>query len=125
MDEIEIRSGTFCAHIDLSKLHLIPQRNLERLVKIARAEPENEFALRVLDLWSQACLETANSELKAAEQDYSTNYKEVNPRSRTKAARAILAENKRLRSRVQECRVRLRQAQKLFALLCNQTSAKE
>lgn len=96
---ITVRHMLFRADIYLDRLEDMPLRNFQRLLRIAAKDPQlNEEAIQLLREHFERQVPEARTVMQTAAKAYLDGYKDVNRRSRKKAVRDILNENKRLKA---------------------------
>lgn len=98
---LEIHDGDFSLKIYLDKLHEFPVSNFRRLLRLLRAYPEE---MERLGAYLQERYETCRADWARRSEEYAEDYRPVNPRSRTAAAKQIRAENKVLTDNLREAK---------------------
>lgn len=102
-DTYLIRAGTFRAALLAERLAEMPRPQFRKLLRLARAFPENQPVLDAMGSDIPARAAEAERAWRAAVQDYRANWKHVaHPRSRKPEIAEIVAENRRLKAAVRK-----------------------
>ena len=96
MRKLVFRQGHFTIAVDADRIGDLTRQNFRKILSIARSDNINDADLQRLREILLDGMQEAKHNYDLAREDYARNWKYVNEKSRTKAALAVMRENKKL-----------------------------
>lgn len=116
MRRLIFRQGHFIMAIAADRIRDLPRLNFRKILCIARSDSVNAADLQRLREILLDGMQEAKRNYDLAREDYARNWKYVNEKSRTKAALAVMRENKKLHNTVKRTKAELTKAEALWKI---------